>query len=287
MNYAELLKSYINDSRYTLDELSEMLSKKSISATKQYISKLQNSKTPPASEELNRALAEITGGDPDKLIMAAYIEKAPQQIKDLFERLDDVNEFLDKFIGDIPFHSEGDQPVYFSDLLKIVGPKDKIFIFEQAAKKLLGQKSQVDSEIDLPSNAEPYNSTIMRRVPLLGQIRAGEPVDRIECYEGYTLVDPELLRESEGFALRVKGDSMSGDNILDGYIVIVRSQQEVLPHDIAVVAINRDEATLKRVKIVGDMAMLTPSNPTYEPLLIPAKDIHVIGKVVEIKFRPK
>lgn len=132
-----------------------------------------------------------------------------------------------------------------------------------------------------------YDPNTMIRLPVLGSIRAGEPNDLIEYNEGYTLVDPEVLNGAPGFALRVKGESMAGDNIHDGYVVVVRIQPEVLPTDIAVVSINGEEATLKRVKIVGDMAMLVPSNPEYEPLLVPAKDINIIGKVVEVKFWPK
>ena len=81
MNYSDLLKKYIKDSRLTLDEISEKLNSYNLSASKQYLSKLQNDKLPPASESLNRAIAEITGGDPEELIVAAYLEKAPEEVK--------------------------------------------------------------------------------------------------------------------------------------------------------------------------------------------------------------
>lgn len=134
---------------------------------------------------------------------------------------------------------------------------------------------------------EPYDAMIMVKLPVLGSIRAGEPIDRIEDFGGYTNVDPGLLRGREGFALNVKGDSMSGDRIMDGDVVIVVLQEEVQPHDIAVVAVNGDEATLKRVKVQGEYCMLIPSNPQYETQLVNSKDVHVIGKVVEVKFWPK
>lgn len=81
MNYSDLLKSYIKKSRLTLDEISEELNKKGLSASRQYLSRLQNGKNSPASEELSRAIAEITGGDPGELIVAAYLEKAPEEVK--------------------------------------------------------------------------------------------------------------------------------------------------------------------------------------------------------------
>lgn len=94
MNYADLLKSYIKQSPYTLDELSEKLEKRGISASLQYLSRLQNGKNPPASDELNRAIAEITGGDPEELIFAAYLEKVPDELKDYLKFRKNFDESL-------------------------------------------------------------------------------------------------------------------------------------------------------------------------------------------------
>ena len=127
----------------------------------------------------------------------------------------------------------------------------------------------------------------MLRIPVLGAVQAGTPIEMIVDNEGYTLVDPCLLRGSEGFALRVKGDSMVGDRIYDGDIVVVAKQNEVQPHEIAVVAVDGEYATLKRVKHHGETCLLLPSNPSMEPLIVPAKDVHILGKVVEVKFQPK
>lgn len=88
MNYADLLRTYIKKSRLTLDEISLKLKQQGIAATKPYLSKLQNGKTPPASEKLNHALADITGGDTQKLQLAAFIEKAPEEIKDIVSLMD-------------------------------------------------------------------------------------------------------------------------------------------------------------------------------------------------------
>ncbi|QRG68559.1 hypothetical protein [Brevibacillus choshinensis] len=89
MNYADLLKSYIKKSRYTLEEISELLVKKGLSATREHLSRLQNGKSQPASDELNRALAEITGGDINQLLWAAYVEKAPPEIKEVLVPIDE------------------------------------------------------------------------------------------------------------------------------------------------------------------------------------------------------
>jgi SOS regulatory protein LexA len=166
--------------------------------------------------------------------------------------------------------------------------KNQLFLMSNYSKfKKTREDDEGNSHFEPITSIEPYKSSEQTKLPVLGIIRAGEPIDRFENIEGFTLVDPDLLRGRDGFALRVKGDSMSGDRILEGDIVIILKQEEVNPSDIAVVAVNGDEATLKRVKLFGDMVMLSPSNTAYEPQLFPAKEVSIIGKVVEVKFWPK
>lgn len=133
---------------------------------------------------------------------------------------------------------------------------------------------------------------------VLNSIRAGqklmtlsEHIEHASASPGMaaeiTSVKPELLQGKEGFALRVKDDSMSGDRIQAGDVVAVAKQDDVQPNEIAVVAIGGEEATLRRVKREGNMCMLIPSNPSMSPDLVPCKKITIIGKVVEVKFWPK
>ncbi|WP_080840081.1 helix-turn-helix domain-containing protein [Cohnella massiliensis] len=142
-------------------------------------------------------------------------------------------------------------------------------------------------DVELPQtimeSATPYEPSRMLRVPVLGTIRAGQPIDRLESIEGYELVEPELLRGRSGFVLRVQGDSMIGDRIYEGDRVVVVTQQVVNSTDIAVVAVNGCEATLKRVKYQDGMAILSSSNPAMETMVYPAKDVFVLGKVIEVR----
>ncbi|MGE6376570.1 helix-turn-helix domain-containing protein [Peribacillus muralis] len=124
-----------------------------------------------------------------------------------------------------------------------------------------------------------YNSKI--EIPILGSISAGQPMDRIEYIEGYELVESETLRGRTAYCLNVKGDSMIGDGIYSGDVVVVVQQPEVTSSDIAVVSVNGEEATLKRVKCEGEMCILIPSNPSMQPQLVPAKNIQILGKVIQ------
>ncbi|WP_379136065.1 XRE family transcriptional regulator [Paenibacillus sp. sgz500958] len=80
MRYSELLKQSIKREKLTLNEISERLDEFGRKTNKIYISKLQNGKLPPASDNLNDALAKILNIDPIDLMAAAYLEKIPVKV---------------------------------------------------------------------------------------------------------------------------------------------------------------------------------------------------------------
>jgi repressor LexA len=118
-----------------------------------------------------------------------------------------------------------------------------------------------------------------KRVPIIGTIAAGVPIFAEQEFESYALVGSEVQCD---FALRVKGDSMTDANILDGYIVFIRQQPTVNDGEIAAVIID-DEATLKRVYQTKDHVTLVAANPQYAPIVITevdAKSVSILGKAV-------
>lgn len=120
-----------------------------------------------------------------------------------------------------------------------------------------------------------------KKIPILGEIACGVPIYAEETYNDYVEVDEDIKVD---FALRTKGDSMIGDNIVDGDVVLVKKVSMVEPHEIAVVIIN-DEATLKRVKYdrAKDIVMLEASNPNVPTKLYSGSEleqINILGKVV-------
>jgi repressor LexA len=149
-------------------------------------------------------------------------------------------------------------------------------------KSITNKATDIQTAI-IPPNAIPYELENMIKTPLIGTIRAGQAIDRIENIEGYVLVETDLLRGRKGFALRVQGNSMEGDRIFEGDIVIVIAGEEVSPSDIAVVAVDAENATLKRVKCQEEICVLTASNPSYEAMIVPLKNVHILGKVVQVR----
>jgi repressor LexA len=118
-------------------------------------------------------------------------------------------------------------------------------------------------------------------VPLLGRVQAGALTTAVEEPEGYIPVLPKRGR-GELFALRVRGESMTGAGILPGDIAIVRRQSTADSGDIAVALVG-DEATVKRVRLRGRRIELHAENPEFPPIIPPSGEVLILGKVIEIR----
>ena len=125
------------------------------------------------------------------------------------------------------------------------------------------------------------------KVPVLGIVPCGEPIEAIEDIIEWIEVVPSQAKGH--FGLIAKGDSMS-PYILDGDILIVKYTPEVNSGKIAIVKVNGDEATCKRLIINDAGITLMPYNPTYQPMMfspqeVEEKPVIIIGEVVEIRRR--
>jgi len=121
----------------------------------------------------------------------------------------------------------------------------------------------------------------VERVPLVGAVPAGHPIDAIENVEGEILLDTTFVPRGESYSLRVTGDSMIGAGIHDGDVVVVKKQAVADAGDI-VVAIIDGEATVKRYVPEGRRIRLQPENPAFEPIYVTKKsgEFRLAGKVV-------
>ena len=119
------------------------------------------------------------------------------------------------------------------------------------------------------------------QLPIVGVVRAGLPALAFEEIEGYYPLERMQLRGG-AFFLRVRGDSMVNDAILEGDLALVRPQATAENGDL-VVAMVEGEATLKRFYRERDGIRLQPRNPNMEPILVPSgAEITIIGKVIKI-----
>lgn len=127
------------------------------------------------------------------------------------------------------------------------------------------------------------------RIPILGAVHAGLPTLAVENIEGYETVDAsEICTGYEYFYLRVEGDSMINARIYPNDLVFVRKQSDIESGDIAVVIVDEDTATLKRVLKKESRIILKAENPAYPPMIFSTNDssrIQIIGKVLHVKFQ--
>lgn len=139
--------------------------------------------------------------------------------------------------------------------------------------------------VALSDLVEDLNKT---RIPVLGRIPAGIPIEMIEDIIDYEEINPEMLRgDREYFALKVNGDSMSPKFLKDD-ILIIRKQDTCDNGAFAVVAVNGDDATFKKVIKKTDSIILQPLNDKYEPVIYSNEQIlklpvRILGVVVEIR----
>jgi repressor LexA len=120
-------------------------------------------------------------------------------------------------------------------------------------------------------------------VPLLGRVAAGAPIEPVETPEEVVLPE-ELLGRGDTFALRVRGDSMVDEGILDGDVVVVEAQAHA-ENGATVVALVRGLATLKKLYRQRGRIRLQPANRRLTPIVARADEVQVRGVVVAVLRR--
>ena len=125
------------------------------------------------------------------------------------------------------------------------------------------------------------------KIPVLGSIPAGIPIEAIEEILDYEEIPKEWASQGEYFGLKVKGNSME-PRICSGDVVIVRKQEDAETGDVCVVMVNGFDATLKQIKKDTGGITLVPFNKAYSPVYYSNKEIQelpvrIVGKVVELR----
>lgn len=128
------------------------------------------------------------------------------------------------------------------------------------------------------------------KIPVLGRVAAGVPIEAIEEILDYEEIEPELAATGDFFALQIQGDSMN-PRMVDGDVVIVRQQSSIQSGEIAIVLVNGNDATCKKITLHENGGItLVSTNPSFAPVFYPADEVEslpvrVIGKVVELRAK--
>ena len=123
-------------------------------------------------------------------------------------------------------------------------------------------------------------------IPMRGRIAAGAPVEAVEQSEMLNFAD--FAGGSNTYALEVRGNSMIDDHICDGDVVLLEKAAEAKDGDIVVALVAGSDATLKRLyREPGDMVRLQPANSTLKPIVVPAADVQIQGRLLAVlrKYR--
>lgn len=121
-----------------------------------------------------------------------------------------------------------------------------------------------------------------RHIPLVGDVAAGTDVLAEENITEVVPVSEDLTGDGDLFMLRVRGDSMVDIGIFNGDFVVVRSQPTASNGEIVVAGIPGEEATVKTYQSDGTTITLIPHNERLAPMVFPAQDVTVFGRVVTV-----
>jgi repressor LexA len=170
---------------------------------------------------------------------------------------------------------------------------------ERGFVKRLAHKARALEVIKLPENASAndifntFTPSVIKggldttpntesEISILGSIAAGTPIEAIQQEVDRVALPENLQNNGEHYGLRVKGDSMIEAGINDGDTVIVKKTTDVNSGQIAVVLIDDQEATLKRVRKKGNTIALEAANKNYGTKIYAASRIKIQGKLVSL-----
>jgi repressor LexA len=200
--------------------------------------------------------------------------------KELTPTQEKVLDFLKDFLREKGFPPTLREIAFHFGLKGPMGPQKTLNILERKGyiRKVPGGSRAIEI-LSYPQ----FSLTQILPIPVIGRVKAGEPILAIENIEGYIHLDRSLVSSGDVFLLRVEGDSMIDAHIQDGDFALVKSQSNAEDGEI-VVALIEDEATIKRIFKKRDLIRLEPANLKMKPIVVRKgeKKVTIVGKVVGI-----
>jgi repressor LexA len=146
-------------------------------------------------------------------------------------------------------------------------------------KGVIARQWNMSRAIELTPPTAPVRAIAL---PLLGRVAAGAPIEAVETQERLTIPEEFVRRPHEAFALRVQGESMIEEGILDGDFIVVESRP-VADEGETVVAVVDGEATVKKFyRQPHGKVRLQPANARIAPIVVKGKDVEIRGVVVAV-----
>ena len=161
------------------------------------------------------------------------------------------------------------------------GVRDALLILER--KEYIRREKHLSRAIELTDAPTPAN---IESIPIVGRVAAGLPLLAVENVDGHIAVDRSFLPRGEVFSLRIVGESMKDEGILDGDLVLVKRQDVANRGDI-VVAVIGEEATVKKFYPERHRVRLEPANEAFQTIVVDknAPGFFIAGVVVGLLRR--
>lgn len=201
----------------------------------------------------------------------------------LTKRQKDVLDFLVSFINKHGYSPSFEEIAKALRLTSLATVHKHIATLER--KGFIRRGYNQSRSIEVMQLPKPVREQVIERriveLPLVGRIAAGQPLEAIEDRETISLGD--VARAKNVFVLQVKGNSMIDDHILDGDFILVEQTQVANAGEIVVALIGGEEATVKRFyRDPGGRVRLQPANADMAPIIVPAADVKIQGRVVGV-----
>ena len=161
----------------------------------------------------------------------------------------------------------------------------KVTIFEHVSalekKRVLRRDKHMARSLELVNDDKLPDENRSTKLPLLGNIAAGSPIEAVENREE---IDLEALFQSKKgvYVLRVRGESMIEDHLCDGDYVVIERRESARNGEQVVALLDTGEATLKRFFKEGSKIRLQPANSGMQPRIVDANRVKIQGVVIGV-----
>ena len=204
----------------------------------------------------------------------------------LTKRQKQVLDFIGGFVDDNGYCPSYEEIARGLDLASLATVHKHISVLEGKSYLKRGFNQSRSLELAPKYLQEQRRAKPAAEIPLLGRIAAGTPVESVAQRE--TLNFAEFTNNANTFALEVRGNSMIDDHICDGDLILLEKVSQARDGDIVVALVGREETTLKRFyREPGDQVRLQPANSALKPIIVPARDVQVQGRLLAVlrKYR--
>ncbi len=200
----------------------------------------------------------------------------------LTKRQKQVLDFIANFVDDNGYCPSYEEIARGLSLASLATVHKHISVLETKSYLKRGFNQSRSLEL-LPKYLQEQRRTkpAMPEIPLLGRIAAGTPVEAVEQREVLNFAD--FAGNSNTFALEVRGNSMIDDHICDGDLILLERVGQVRDGEIVVALVAGSDTTLKRFyREPGDTIRLQPANAALKPIVVPARDVQIQGRLLAV-----